>query len=281
MTIRTVLVPVEDADHTGRVCDLAAMLARMFDGYVEGCPLGRLAFESIGAVEPMAGVVLATPESRPTATPGDLRERFDDAMRRAGIAPASAPSPALGCGWSGGELMTDDDFATRSRVFDIAVVGRPNPDHTGPRISTLESVLFEGGRPVLVTPPDLPPALGRTVVISWNRSTESARSVSFAMDLIRRAERVLVLTVEGGAVAGPTGAELCRTLAAHGVAAEERTVSPGRASVGETIRQQAVEYGADLIVKGAYTQSRLRQMVFGGPTSHLLYHAELPVLMAC
>jgi nucleotide-binding universal stress UspA family protein len=33
-------------------------------------------------------------------------------------------------------------------------------------------------------------------------------------------------------------------------------------------------------LKGAYTQSRLRQMIFGGPTQHILEHAELPVLMA-
>jgi nucleotide-binding universal stress UspA family protein len=38
--------------------------------------------------------------------------------------------------------------------------------------------------------------------------------------------------------------------------------------------------GADLLIKGAYTQSRLRQMIFGGATSHVLAHARLPVFMA-
>ena len=38
--------------------------------------------------------------------------------------------------------------------------------------------------------------------------------------------------------------------------------------------------GADLLIKGAYTQSRLRQMIFGGPTSHILSAAELPVFFA-
>jgi nucleotide-binding universal stress UspA family protein len=33
-------------------------------------------------------------------------------------------------------------------------------------------------------------------------------------------------------------------------------------------------------VKGAYTHSRLRQMIFGGATSHILATAEIPVLMA-
>ena len=36
----------------------------------------------------------------------------------------------------------------------------------------------------------------------------------------------------------------------------------------------------DLIVKGAYTQSRLRQMIFGGMTRHLILHSPLPVLFS-
>jgi nucleotide-binding universal stress UspA family protein len=51
-------------------------------------------------------------------------------------------------------------------------------------------------------------------------------------------------------------------------------------SVGETILKISADFGADLLVKGAYTQSRLRQMIFGGPTRHLLDHATLPMIMA-
>jgi nucleotide-binding universal stress UspA family protein len=46
------------------------------------------------------------------------------------------------------------------------------------------------------------------------------------------------------------------------------------------ILAEAANLGAGLLVKGAYTHSRLRQMIFGGATSHILAAAELPVLMA-
>jgi nucleotide-binding universal stress UspA family protein len=49
---------------------------------------------------------------------------------------------------------------------------------------------------------------------------------------------------------------------------------------GEIILAEAASMGADLLIKGAYTQSRLRQMIFGGPTSHILSAAELPVFFA-
>ena len=38
--------------------------------------------------------------------------------------------------------------------------------------------------------------------------------------------------------------------------------------------------GCDLLVKGAFTQSRLRQMIFGGATSNILAKTTLPVFMA-
>jgi nucleotide-binding universal stress UspA family protein len=145
---------------------------------------------------------------------------------------------------------------------------------------TLESGLFESGRPVLIAPPTSPSSLGTHVLIAWNRSTEQARATGFAMPLLRLAERVTILTVEGATVAGPSGAEMARSLAIHGITADTLTIAPGKVGAGETILKKATELGCDLIVKGAYTQSRLRQMIFGGTTRHILANAKLPVLMA-
>jgi len=38
--------------------------------------------------------------------------------------------------------------------------------------------------------------------------------------------------------------------------------------------------GCDLLIKGAYTQSRMRQFIFGGTTRYILNNATLPVFMA-
>jgi nucleotide-binding universal stress UspA family protein len=50
--------------------------------------------------------------------------------------------------------------------------------------------------------------------------------------------------------------------------------------MGEVILAYAIELGCDLLIKSAYTQSRFRQMIFGGTTRYILSNAELPVLMA-
>ena len=44
--------------------------------------------------------------------------------------------------------------------------------------------------------------------------------------------------------------------------------------------KEAMEAGADLLLKGAYTQSRIRQMIFGGGTRHIIMDSKIPVLMA-
>ncbi|MCA3266502.1 MAG: universal stress protein, partial [Azospirillum sp.] len=43
---------------------------------------------------------------------------------------------------------------------------------------------------------------------------------------------------------------------------------------------EARNAGCGLLIMGAYTHSRLRQLVFGGVTRHVLQNADLPVLMA-
>ena len=79
---------------------------------------------------------------------------------------------------------------------------------------------------------------------------------------------------------GPTGAQIARNLMMNGVRAESMIVAPGQRRPGEVLLAQAEALGCDLVVKGAYTQSRLRQMIFGGTTQHILSQAGLPVLLA-
>jgi nucleotide-binding universal stress UspA family protein len=96
------------------------------------------------------------------------------------------------------------------------------------------------------------------------------------------AEKVTVLTVEGGGgtTPGPSGEQAAKHLRRNGINAAALTVAAGTRTAGEVVLDQATSLGCDLLVKSAYTQSRLRQMIFGGATRHILANAALPVLMA-
>jgi nucleotide-binding universal stress UspA family protein len=91
---------------------------------------------------------------------------------------------------------------------------------------------------------------------------------------------VLLLGIEGHIAPGPSSKDALGYLEINGIVATEKTVVPRSGRPGEAILAEARVQGADLLIKGAYTQSRLRQMIFGGATSHILGAAELPVFFA-
>ena len=89
------------------------------------------------------------------------------------------------------------------------------------------------------------------------------------------------MTVIGGTgVPGPSDEQLIRCLQRNEIVAEPLRVKLDGKNTGETVLATAKSLGCDLLIKGAYTQSRLRQMIFGGATQHILDNAALPVLLA-
>ena len=133
---------------------------------------------------------------------------------------------------------------------------------------------------MLIVPSTVPRVLARKVLVAWNGSIEQAHTNAFAMPLLRLAEEVTVLGVEGGMTPGPTVEQAAQHLRRNGVKAEALMAKMGSRTTGEVILDQASALGCDLLVKGAFTQSRLRQLMFGGATRHILAKATLPVLMA-
>ena len=100
-----------------------------------------------------------------------------------------------------------------------------------------------------------------------------------AMPILCKAKCVMLLAVEGSISSGPTATDALVHLEAHGIAATEKTVGARGQRPGEVILAEARAHGTDLLIKGAYTQNRLRQMIFGGATQHVLAAAELPVFL--
>jgi nucleotide-binding universal stress UspA family protein len=279
--MKTILVPTENGAAMTSALDTALLLAQKFDSCIEGFPL-RPAVADLVAMDPDSGLTMVAVKENDAEMVRQAETMFRAFMeshcvaQRAGDAKAS-----LSCTWLSEAPSGHDFVGSYGRVFDVIVLARPGDEWQSPSMITLESALFESGRPVLIAPPVSPRSLGTNILVAWNNSTEQARTMADAMPILRLAERITILTVEGATVAGPNGGQMARSLKMNGIAAETVTMKPvGKRSAGETILAKAEELGCDLIVKGAYTQSRLRQMIFGGTTRHILANAKLPVLMA-
>jgi nucleotide-binding universal stress UspA family protein len=275
--MKTVLIPTEDHDAMPAVLEAARLVARTFDSYMEGFAV-RPSVESYATVEPVSGLAISGTYEGDVAD--QARGQFDSFMQTHGVPRAAQERASYSYGWPREGAADDVFIGSRGRVFDLIVLGRPGPKPQNPRMPPLEAALFDSGRPVLIVPPSTPQTLAHNVLVAWNGSTEQARTNTFAIPLLRLADKVTVLTVEGGTTPGPSGEEAAVHLRRNGIKATAVTVKPGTHTSGEAILDHATSLGCDLLVKGAYTQSRLRQMIFGGATRHVLANATLPILMA-
>jgi nucleotide-binding universal stress UspA family protein len=278
--MKTILIPVEKHDAMRAVLETALLLARRCGSYMEGFAL-RFGINEFVAVDMGGGFPVEKFAQESQEEAKQARDIFESFMQEHKISRAIQPSANLSYGWLDDAPEGEGFVGSYARVFDLTVLSRPDADSIGLHNRALESGLFESGRPILICPPSPPRQIGTNVLIAWNCSTEQARVTALSMPLLHLAERVTVLTVAGGAaVPGPPGDQLVLHLQRNGIAAVSKTVELEGRDTGATILATAESLGCDLLIKGAYTQSRLRQMFFGGATRHILAHASLPVLMA-
>jgi nucleotide-binding universal stress UspA family protein len=278
--MKSILVPVEEQAFIRPVLETALLLGHVLAGYLEGMAIAPnlppyLAPDMVG----MGDLSFHDPEVRQEQA-GASRRLFETFIAAHGVPRSGRGVSGLCFGWHWGGLAADDFVGQYGRIFDIIVLGQPSQRANHPCPSMVDAALFESGRPVLIAPPTSSGTLGMIVGIAWNRSTETARTLALAMPLLSHARLIVVIEVEDWGVIGPSAQELSRSLKRDGLPVEVRTVPNPHGRAGEAILSAAVSLGCDLLVKGAYTQSRLRQFIFGGATRHILSHATVPVLMA-
>ena len=286
MTMRGILVHVDEHRALHSVMACALLVAKRFNAQIDGLH-ARPGAPRIIPVAPEGAFIPASEivedlERADRDLDRQLRARFETFMRERGVAAAGSvlPGAEVAAAWRDDGIAGYETLGSLGRAYDLIAVGRPLPGAAVPSMSALEAALFESGRPILIAPPAPPDKLGDVVVVAWNGSTETARTIALAMPFLSQAETVVVLSVEEGMVPGPSGAEIAQGLVRNGIAARTQQIRAGDRSVGAAVLEECAAQGADLLLKGAYTHSRLRQMIFGGATSHILGAAELPVIMA-
>jgi nucleotide-binding universal stress UspA family protein len=278
--MKTILIPIERPGDMSATLQTALLIARAFDSYIEGFAM-QARISGFAGVDVGGTFAMETFKEDSIIEARKTQAAFDALMQEQGIPRSGQTTSGPSYGWLDDASDGEGTVGSYGRIFDLIVLSRPDAMSTGLEHRALESALFESGRPVLLSPPSPPKQIATNIMIAWNGSTEQARTIAFAMPLLRRSERVTVLTIPGGAaVPGPSGEQVTRSLQRNGIAANLLTVQLDGRSTGETVLATCAAQGCDLLIKGAYTQSRLRQLIFGGTTSHILANAMLPVFMA-
>ncbi|MGE5517400.1 MAG: universal stress protein [Bacteroidota bacterium] len=281
---KTVLVPVSDGDSAAASLDTAFGLAAVFGAHVVGLhvrtdPTSAVPLVGEGMSGGMVEEMMTIAERQAAERAAKARTAFDAAVARHGVPLASAPTAGASAQWEDIVGREEESVAWRGRLSDLVVMGRPTGGLETPALLTLNAALMESGKPLLLAPPTAPATIGRHVTVAWNGSAEAGRAVAFALPLMQRAEAVTILTLtEDTRTVSAPGGELAAFLAWHGITAQAQVLNAG-SNAGTVLLNQCAALGSDLLVMGAYTHSRLRQLILGGVTRHILGHATLPCLL--
>ncbi len=214
-----------------------------------------------------------------------LKEIFTRVMKSEGVevlaAGAHRDDAGATASWRDKQGILPFDLSAAARVSDVIVFGRSDKELAYPDASLIEEAVFQSGRPVVIAPIGKLERTPRRILVAWNGGREAARALAAAMPIFEETDAALVLSIGAlpSDLEGPEAAsELLRL---HGVVTEAKRRTPASGvSVEDDLLAAAREWRADLIVMGAYSHSRWRELVLGGFTRRLLKQAEFPLFLA-
>jgi nucleotide-binding universal stress UspA family protein len=274
MTMKTILVHLaDDADCAGRL-RAALAFARHFGAHVSGVytslrpelppvVLGRGA--SLGFVDEVAALL----RKHAAASESMFRKSCDA---------ENVPHD-----WRHELGDPTESLARRLHYADIAFVSQsaPNTVKEAAMLYLSDHLAMVADGPVVVMPHGAPPrSLGHVVLIGWKPCREAGRAVRDALPVLAAADRVAILTVGAGEESRESGAALAARLKRQGIAAEPHHRDAADNEAAAALLDEAGRMEADLVVIGAYGRSRLRELVLGGVTRHMLAAMRVPVLMS-
>jgi len=290
MSIKRILVPLPgSASHTGEI-ELALSAAKALGAHVQALFIsqppavtrGGVSVGELGRTATVASVNRLAEERERTA--GDAREVFAQACAKVGI-PMQAndePGSPLAASWREEAEGSYVEIAVqRAAAFDLVVAASATVMES--LMAIAEQSLLQTRRPVVLAPARLQSDLTDSVMIAWDESPECWHAVSAAIPFMHLAKSVWVISVDRDASNRKASqAEVLAYLRCHGIGATAQVVAPEESlSVGDTLLAAGAEYEAGLLVMGAYSHSRLREMFLGGATRHILKNASArPVLLA-
>jgi len=282
--ITNILAYIDGRDSGENAAEAAFQLAIRHGAHVEGLHVRADPREFITSAPIYSGIETlekfiesfdrATEEQEKKAT-----DAFTWVRDRYAVTEAEATSSQAGptAHWTVVTGLAEPTVCQRARVMDVCVIGAGSNSSTNSTRAVIEAALFDSGRPVLDAPPEPPQSVGGNLVIAWNRTAAAARALNTAMPLFDKTDRIRLVYVDTGAKAGPSAEEAAAYVERHGFSVETETIKADSKGVGESLLRYS--QNADLLVTGAFSHSRLREVVLGGVTRHILANAEVPVLM--
>lgn len=284
--MRVILVPVADRPECARALRTAFHIGKQLGSSIHGCHIrahthSKVSLSSEFSVQYFGGGSKATDSAWRSKTSKKAsvaaRKLFESIASTNGYEVSKRPRSTPVAGWQERVGSPDKVMRIVGPVSDLIVVSRPSPQGGDIARIFMLTALMESGRPVLILPQSGAAKIGKRVCIGWNQSIEAARAVASAMPILQAAEQVTIVSAGPEDRLGPKSQQLRNYLKCWGIDSEMI------ATRGRDVEKELVagyrKSNSDLLLMGAYSKSRWRQIAFGGTSQHVLEKAKIPVLM--
>ncbi len=278
MTYKTILAILQGKADSGRVLDCAVPLAARFSAHLIGFHAEPTAMPYVTPMGfPDTEFLIANEEANEQRV-GEIRALFEARAGREGVSH----------GWHSTRSISGDSAVSAlsvARASDLIIVQQADPEADQSVLGDVETLLFESGRPVLLVPYAISVNCAfRKVLVAWNGSQQAARATFDALPFIRAAEETEVLSLDASdnadQDAAVAGADIAAALARHGAKVTFASGFSAGIGAGEAIENRIADTSSELLVMGAYSQSRLKEFFFGGATRTLLQSMPVATLMS-
>jgi nucleotide-binding universal stress UspA family protein len=274
MAFKTIVVHMDADTNRDERLNLAEDLVRRHDGHLIGLHPSEPPYlpPSLGELAgPVEADMVEAQRKAAQARADELHKLFEQRFQAAG----------LSVEWRAEEGEPSTVIARHGRYADLLLIPQGEEGAVFPDASLVERVILDGGCPVMVVPRSGRfSTVGRTVLVAWKDSRESARAVRAALPLLIGADKVVLLQVDPPDGSDAQVIDKATQLARHGIKADaHHTVSAG-VPIGEVLLSSIADHDADCLVMGAYGHTRLREWVLGGATRSVLESMTVPTLLA-
>jgi len=277
--MKTILASLAHLERVEEVLEASAYIARQNDGHVIGYyPIPRASM--VVYAYPLGDFPVDDTLKRfyESHLP-EVKEKFEDAMQRAGVTYEWRKDIRT-------EPRLVKGILEHGRRADLIILAHEEPGSKSAKQETpfIADILLGAGRPVLVIPPSKKtPFKADKIAIGWNASRESSRAAFDSLPLLENASDVILAWINPEKKPDKAGmlpgAELAAALSRHGAPITVKGIS-NRNRTGKAITNMVDEHEIDLLVLGAYGHSRLKEQILGGVTEHVLKNLPCPVLLS-
>ena len=288
MAFRKILAPIGGGDATPWILEGALIFARATGAHINALHVHADIKEAIpllgdGMSGSMIEEMMDLAEEDGAERAKRTREKFDAFVATNEVKLTNEPlvgDDHITASLTFSEGREDEIVSRFGKVSDLVICSRPNPESDRPPLVMVHAAIFETGKPVLLLPLAPVEKMGTNILIAWSGTVEGARAVNAALPLLEKADKVTIITVgEENNPIQDSAKDLAGQLVWHGVSAVVESL-PAERPAGEIISDRAKSNGCDLIVMGAFTRSRLIQIILGGVTRHMMNTSEIPILMS-